>query len=161
MKPQAIASKTRKGEEEIQSRKYALERNLRYMLILVDGKSTIEQLINEKGSHLADVEAGLHTLAVQGFIAIDGVSLCEGGDDCMVPASDDISALKAALVAAARDILGADAGSIVSRLEAAPESREGLQETVNNCKKVVRLLIDEQKADALLARCATILQGIA
>ncbi|GAB4300602.1 MAG: hypothetical protein Kow0096_20810 [Thiohalomonadaceae bacterium] len=155
----AIVAKTHKGEEEIQSRKYGLDRNLRYVLILVDGKSSIQQLVDEKGAALPDVMGSLRLLAEQGFISIGGVM--EATDDnCTVAADQDIPSLKAALIAIARDVLGADADKIVSKLEAAPDSPEGLQEVVNNCKKMVRLLIDEQKADALMARCSTVLRGL-
>ncbi|WP_127477174.1 hypothetical protein [Sulfurivermis fontis] len=156
----AIVAKTAKGEEEIQSRKYGLERNLRYVLILIDGKTSVQQLVDEKGAALPDVAGSLRTLAEQGFISIGGVSLGADDETCTVAAEQDIPTLKAALIAIAKEVLGADAGKIVSKLEAAPDSREGLQEAVNSCKKVVRLLIDEKKAEALMARCGTVLKGL-
>lgn len=156
----AIVAKTIKGEEEIQSRKYGLEHNLRYVLILVDGKSSVQQLVEEKGAGLPDVAGSLRALAEQGFVSIGGVTAGAADDTCTAAAGQDIPALKAALIAIANDVLGADAGKIVSKLEAAPDSREGLQEAVNGCKKMVRLLIDEQKADALMARCSTVLRGL-
>ncbi|MEW6646971.1 MAG: hypothetical protein AB1450_07215 [Pseudomonadota bacterium] len=156
----AIVAKTHKGEEEIQSRKYGLDRNLRYVLILIDGKSSIQQLVDEKGAVLPDVAGSLQALAEQGFVSIGGVTMGAADDNCAVAADQDIPSLKAALIAIARDVLGADAEKIVSKLEAAPDSPEGLQEVVNSCKKMVRLLIDEQKADALMARCSTVLRGL-
>jgi hypothetical protein len=156
----AIVAKTHKGEEEMQSRKCGLDRNLRYVLILIDGRSSVQQLIEEKGAALPDVEGSLRTLAEQGFITIGGVSMGGEDDGCVVAADQDIPATKAALIAIAREVLGADAGKVISKLEGAPDSREGLQEVVNSCKKVVRLLIDEKKAEALMARCSTILKGM-
>lgn len=156
----AIVAKTHKGEEEIQSRKYGLDRNLRYVLILIDGKSSIQQLVDEKGAVLPDVAGSLQALAEQGFVSIGGVTMGAADDNCTVAADQDIPSIKAALIAIARDVLGADAEKIVSKLETAPDSPEGLQEVVNSCKKMVRLLIDEQKADALMARCSTVLRGL-
>ncbi len=156
----AIVAKTRKGEEAIQNRSHGLDRNLRYVLILIDGKTSVQQLVEEKGAVLPDVGASLRALAEQGFITIGGVGADSGDDGCIVAAGQDIPATKAALIAIAREVLGADADKIIGKLEAAPDSREGLQEVVNSCKKVVRLLIDEKKAEALMARCSTILQGL-
>lgn len=156
----AIVAKTPKGEEEIQSRKYGLDRNLRYVLILIDGKTSIQQLVDEKGAALSDVAASLKTLAEQGFVSIGGVSIGANDENCTVAADQDIPTIKSALIAIAKEVLGADAGKIVSKLEAAPDSAEGLQEVVNSCKKVVRLLIDEKKAEALMARCSTVLKGL-
>lgn len=154
----AIVVKTRKGEEEIQQRSHGLDRNLRYALILVDGQSSVQQLIEGKGAALPDVENSLRQLAEEGYISVGGV----GADDegCDVPGDRDVATLKAALIATANEVLGADAAKIVAKLEAAPNSREGLQEAVNSCKKVVKLLIDEKKAEALMARCSSVLQGL-
>ncbi len=156
----AIVTKTSKGEEEIHSRKYGLDRNLRYVLILIDGKSSVQQLVDEKGAALPDVSGSLGALAELGFITIGGQGVKEADDTCTVPDNQDVPTIKAALIAIANEVLGADAGKIVSKLEAAPDSPEGLQEVVNSCKKVVRLLIDEKKAEALMARCSTVLKGL-
>jgi len=149
----AIVAKTAKGEEEIQHRSHGLDRNLRYVLIMVDGKSTVTELIEEKGAALADVEAYLRELAEAGYISIGGVD-----ETCTVTSEHDIPAIKAQLIAIATEVLGGDAGKIVSKLEAAPDSKEGLQEVVNSCKKLVKLLIDEKKAETLMARCSSVLK---
>ena len=57
----------RKGEEEIQGRKHGLDRSLRVVLILVDGKSTVEQL-KKKGAGLPDVDSALEELIQDGFV---------------------------------------------------------------------------------------------
>lgn len=160
MEHSAIVAKTPKGEEEIQSRTYGLDRNLRYVLILIDGKSSVQQLVEEKGVALPDVAGSLRSLAEQGFISIGGVSMSADDDACTVPAGQDIPSIKAALIAIAKEVLGADAGNVVSKLESAPDNREGLQEVVNSCKKMVRLLIDEKKAEALMTRCSTVLKEL-
>lgn len=160
MNNHSIVTKTQKGAAEIENRQYGLERAHRYVLILVDGKSTIDQLIEEKGAHLSDVKNSLNHLLAQGFITADGRVAETEGADCYVPYNQDISAIKAALIAVAREVLGGDADKIVARLEAAPNSRDGLQETVNGCKKLVRLVIDEDKAETLLTRCQGVLQGL-
>lgn len=157
----AIVTKTKKGDEEIQSRTCGLDRNLRYVLILVDGKSTVQDLIDGKGAAMPDVAGSLASLAAEGYIAIGGVEMGGGADaGCTVSGNRDIPTIKAELIAVAKEVLGGDAGKIVAKLEAAPDSREGLQEVVNNCKKLVKLLIDEKKAEALMARCSTVLKDL-
>lgn len=150
----AIVAKTRKGDEEIQSRTHGLDRNLRYVLIMVDGKSTVQELIKGKGAALSDVEGSLRALAESGFISIGGEETCTVSSEANIPA------IKAQLIAIANEVLGADAPKIVSKLEAAPDSPEGLQDVVNSCKKLVKLLIDEKKAESLMARCSTVLKGL-
>jgi len=155
MNRDAVVTKTHKGEEEIQHRGHGLDRNLRFVLIMVDGKSTVQQIVTEKGAGLPDVESHLRTLAEAGYIAIGGADA-----SCTVGNGQDIPAIKAQLIAIANEVLGADATKIVSKLEAAPNSPEGLQDVVNSCKKLVKLLIDEKKAEVLMARCSTVLKGL-
>lgn len=154
----AVVTKTKKGEEELLTRAHGLDRNLRYVLILVDGTSSVQQLVEGKGAAMSDVQGSLQRLCDEGYIAIGGVVGADEG--CDVPGDRNIATIKAALIATANEVLGADAPKIVAKLEAAPDSREGLQEAVNSCKKMVKLLIDEKKAEVLMARCSGVLQGL-
>ncbi|MGE0081953.1 MAG: hypothetical protein AB7U81_11705 [Thiohalomonadaceae bacterium] len=153
MNPAAVVRKTAKGEEEIQKRSHGLERNLRYVLILVDGRSSVEQIV-AKGAGLQDVEGALDRLAADGYVDIEGFSARA------VSGGADVAQAKASLIAIARELLGGEAGKIVSKIEAAPDNREGLLEVLHQCKKVVRLVIDEQKAEALMARCGAVLETL-
>ena len=154
----AIVTKTQKGEEAIQKRAHDLDRNLRYILILVDGKSTVEQLL-DKGSGLQDVESGLQALFDQGFVAVGGAS-SSAASTSTPTAAGGVGAVKAELIAVANDVLGGDAGKVISKIEAAPDSPEGLLEVVSGCKKMVRLIIDENKAEQLMSRCQLILDKL-
>ncbi|MFA7619332.1 MAG: hypothetical protein WC012_09810 [Thiohalomonadaceae bacterium] len=151
MNPSAVVCKTAKGEEEIQKRVHGLERNLRYVLILVDGSSSVERIV-AKGEGMHDVEGSLLRLASEGYVDIEGLSVRRGGED--------VVRAKAQLIAIARELLGDEAGKIISKIEAAPESHDGLFEAVQQCKKVVRLIIDERKADALMVRCGAVLDAL-
>ena len=154
MDTNALVAKTAKGDEEILRRSHGLDRNLRYVLILVDGKSTIQQILR-KGHGLPDMEASLQSLAEQGFIHVDGepVGNAVGG-------GTDPAAVKMELISIAKEVLGADAAKVVSKLEAAPDSKEGILEVTTQCKKLVRLIIDEQKAEKLMARCAGVIEQL-
>lgn len=147
MDSQVVLIKTEKGTEELQSRTHGLDRNLRPVLILVDGQSTVEQVI-EKGAGLPDLEQCLIELELQGFIARKAHS------------ASDIQAVKARLIAVAEEVLGSKASRITAKLSGAPDTREGLMEVVASCKKLVELLIDEDKGELLQRRCQAVLEGL-
>ncbi|SCZ52116.1 hypothetical protein [Thiohalomonas denitrificans] len=140
----AIVRKTHKGEEELRSRAHGLAKELRHVLILVDGRSSVEQLA-EKGGEDWDVQGRLVELAREGFVSIDGMSA--------EVLESDIAGIRDQLVLIAQDVLGEDATKVVQKLNAAPETREGLLKVTAQCKKLVLLLIDEDKAEELERRC--------
>jgi len=136
-----IYKKTAKGDEEISARTFGLSANLRRVLILVDGSATAQKIV-EKGEGLTDVLQSLKELEKQGYI-----SPIEG---------NLIARLKEELIAMARRILGEDAENVVRKLKEAPDTREGIEATISSCKKFVKLVIDEKKADELMNQCADI-----
>lgn len=139
----AKVQKTEKGEEELRLRNNGLAKELRHVLILVDGHSSVEEL-SEKGRGW-DVQGRLMELAREGFVSIDGMSP-EVFDA-------DVATIRRQLVLIAQDVLGSDGSKVVQKLNAAPETRQGLLDAVSQCKKLVRLLIDESKAEELERRC--------
>ncbi|WP_303905392.1 hypothetical protein [Thiohalomonas denitrificans] len=142
----ATVRKTDKGEEELRSRTLGLAKELRHVLILVDGRSSVEQLA-EKGGQDWDVQGRLVELARGGFVSIAGMSPEVFESDI------NIAAIRDQLVLIAEDVLGDDATKVVQKLNAAPETREGLLHVAAQCKKLVKLLIDESKAEELERRC--------
>lgn len=151
----SVVSKTSKGDEEIRSRTHGLDRTLRTLLILIDGQSTVEEILEEKAVGLAGAKEGLTRLASDGFIKIDGLVIASENKG-----SSDIGSAKEELVAIARELLGRDAEKIVAKLEAAPDHKDGLLEAVSGCKKLVKLIIDEAKAEQLMQRCGSVIQGL-
>ncbi|HEY6012331.1 MAG TPA: hypothetical protein VIX18_12785 [Nitrospirota bacterium] len=142
MNSKKVYKKTAKGLEEISSRKYGISQNLRHVLILVDGMADVTKIL-EKGSGIPNIEQHLEELAAQGFIQSDDHTT--------------ISAIKEELIAAAQQTLGPDADKIITKLRDAHETKEGLEETVSSCKRLVRLVIDEKKAEELMSKCSAIL----
>jgi hypothetical protein len=142
MNPKRIYKKTAKGLEEINSRKFGLSQNLRHVLIFVDGIADVAKIL-EKGSGIANIEQHLEELAGQGFIQSDDHTT--------------ISAIKEELIEVAKQTLGPDADKIITKLKDAHETKEGLEETVGSCKRLVRLVIDEKKAEELMSKCSAIL----
>jgi len=145
MDPKKIYQKTEKGEEELRTRKYGLPQNLRQVLIFIDGKSNITKVL-EKASGFPNVGQTLEELAVQGFIQPDETVTFAG--------------IKDELIATARQTLGADAEKVIAKIKDSPDTKEGLQATMNSCKKFVKLVIDEKKAEELIRKCSEIMSRL-
>jgi hypothetical protein len=137
-----VYARTAKGEEEIRARVYGLPLDSRRILICVDGKSSISK-IKEKSLGLTNVAPSLESLASQGFIQIDE--------------AETITNIKNELIAIARQVLGGDAEKIVSKINATAATREGIEAAVHSCQKIVRLMIDQTKAEELKSKCLAIL----
>jgi hypothetical protein len=67
MDKQTVFHKTEKGLQEVATRALGLPARERSVLILVDGKSTVQQII-DKTRHFGDAEQFLSNLLGQGFI---------------------------------------------------------------------------------------------
>ncbi len=141
-----ILQKTQKGETEIATRGAHLSSGLRVALILVDGHSSITDLL-QKGGGLPQLEDSLRQLINEGY-----VGPANGG-------GTDYELIKQQLVALAQEVLGADASKVVKKLQEAPATHDALLEVAANCKKMVQLFIDEKKADELMSRCSHLLSG--
>lgn len=142
MDPRNIYKKTGKGDEEIRTRAFGLPSGLRRVLILVDGSSTVQEIV-EKGTGLQDIPQFLGELEKQGYI-------------CPLEVYPT-ARIKEELIAAATRTLGNNAETVVRKIKEAPDTREGLEAAVAGCKKLVKLVIDEKKADDLAKECAEIL----
>jgi hypothetical protein len=68
MNLQAVLSKSAKGVEEIETRKYKLDQRSRTLLIVVNGKSTAAVLLKQY-EQMKDVAAMLDQLLADGYIA--------------------------------------------------------------------------------------------
>ncbi len=142
-----IWEKTAKGEVEIKSRTLGLAPNLRRVLILVDGVSDDRKLL-QKGAYLADdISGGLRQLALQGYIH------AEAHD----PTIDDV---RGELIRIARETLGDAAEKVIEMLSAAPGDKDALMAVLKRCGKLVKMTIDEKKADALERKCSEVLAEI-
>ncbi|HDO22928.1 MAG TPA: hypothetical protein ENH38_03235 [Nitrospirae bacterium] len=137
--------KTEKGEEEIKSRKYSVPLSLRHVLILIDGKSNAVKIL-EKGRGLPDIMNSLDELVTRGLIEA-------------LPSSE-VDTMKADLIKAAKDILGAHAERVIKKVRGAPDTREGMMSAIDGCRKVVKLTIDERKAEDFTKRCSEILSRL-
>lgn len=147
MHSRLVFVRTAKGEEEFARRTYGLAHTLRWVLILVDGKSAVSR-IKEKALGVPDVEQALSILAAEGFIATVEETARQGmavGDP------------KAELTALARTLLGAQAARVVKKIQESGATPQELSATIDSCTKLVRLFIDDAKADEFARRAQELL----
>ena len=135
--PDLIFRKTEKGETEFSTRVYKLNHALRYVLILVNGKSTVDE-IRSKGAGLPDVDATLGLLAELGFIHSNAEQKFPGTILAHNP--------KGELIALAQEMLGEQADIVIKKLKASEETPQALAQTATTCKRLIKLAIDDHKA---------------
>lgn len=140
----AVLAKTHKGLDELAQRTGAVPQKLRSVLILVDGKTRYGDLIN-KCAFISGCNDHLTWLLQNGFIQTVGVN----------PASEattapDAASPKAALLKLARELLGDHSDAVIQRLQNTEENHEAMTLTLERCHKLIRLSIDEQKAEQFL-----------
>lgn len=144
----AMVTRTAEGDEQLQDRSRGLSKELRRILILVDGRSSVAELSAKAVGW--DVEGGVRELMRAGLVTIGGEST----------GAQDVPTIKARLIAAAEEVLGPHAGKVTAKLAAASDTPEGLREAIADCRRLVRLLIDERQAAELEARCGPILMAL-
>jgi len=140
--PEAIPKRTSRGEEELKTRKYGLPLSLRRILILVDDVSSVAKL-KDKAYGLNGIESALDELTGSGFLEI--------GEDA------NGVYLKERAVALAVGILGEEGQRVVNKLRDAPDDPDGLRGVLKSAVKLVKLTIDEAKAEELKRKADEIL----
>lgn len=147
MDSRLVFVRTSKGEEEFQHRTHRLAQALRMVLIMIDGKSPVSRLV-EKGSALTDVPTALNMLATEGFISTAEEAGRRGAG---------VGDPKAEMIALARALLGAQSDKVVKKIEEAGNSPEALGQVADGCRKLIKLFIDDAKADEFARRAKEIL----
>jgi hypothetical protein len=71
MQRSAVLAKTEKGAEEVKSRAYGLPARLRSVLIMVDGVSSVGDLV-ERFNAIPNIEGSLQLLLEQEYVALSG-----------------------------------------------------------------------------------------
>lgn len=141
MNPDTVYAKTEKGKERFDARD--IPTNLRHALILVDGRSTLKQLL-KKGEGLALLEDSLEMLEEMGLMApVGAIAAMSSGSY----SSAGGSSIKRQLAALAMGILGDRADKVIKRIEETEDSNTALAHTIDSCGKVIKLTIDEIKAE--------------
>jgi hypothetical protein len=162
MDKSAILCKTRKGMDELANRTGAIPQKLRSMLILADGKTSYSDLI-QKCSFLPQCIEHLDWLVQNEFISLSPVSPGQVRADAPPAAkaapAPHTESLKTALVNLAKELLGTHAGTVVQRLQDTDDARDALTQTLERCHKLIRLSIDEKKAEQFRMRGMALLEA--
>lgn len=162
-----VLAKTHRGVDELAQRTAALPQKLRSVLILVDGKTTYGGLLR-KFSFMPECGEYLALLLQQGFVqamsampivVAPQASAPDTAAASPISASHRPGALSArnALLALAHELLDPHAGTVVQRLQDTEDTREALMLTLERCYKLIRLSIDEKKAEHFRRRGTALL----
>jgi hypothetical protein len=168
MNADLVFSRTEKGNFEIDSRKHQLPMRLRTVLILVDGKSNVNQL-RDKASAIPKLENFLENLALDGFISARSLSWDRrlgigrrakykgvdrrgsgGGDSTFTGA-------KARLIDTAILTFGDGAENVVKKFREASSDWQGLENAITECTKLAGLVYDDSIASEFKTKCWQIL----
>ncbi len=167
MNTDLVFSRTEKGNFEINSRKHQLSMRLRTVLILVDGKSNVDQL-RDKASAIPEFENFLEDLALDGFISAQspswdrrlgigkrskykGVDRRRGGSDSA------FTGIKARLIDTAILTFGDGAENVVKKFREASADWQGLENAITECTKLAGLVYDNSTASEFKTKCWQIL----
>lgn len=114
----AILSKTAKGVEELETRKYRLEQRKRALLIVVNGKATAAELM-KKFEAMGDISPMLEQLLAEGYVALGAAAAPGAPAAAAAPAGarDEFPALRGQLVRAIVDALGPGGDAIAEKME--------------------------------------------
>lgn len=143
--------KTTKGNEEIEQRTHKLNHGLRYVLILVNGKSTVGEILG-KGEGLPAIDQTLEYLATSGFIETISDTISENTQTKRSAFSP-----KSEIIALAQAMLGPQATPVVKKFTETNDEPDALTDTAMTCKRLIKLAIDDKKADEFARRAQEII----
>lgn len=155
MNQDLILVKTEKGKEELESRR-SLSLDLRHALILVDGHSTLKELLL-KGAGLPLLADSLNILIRTGYAnTLSDLSTPQTAEQTPRKVVGN-GQIKQQLILLADSLLEAQSDKIIKKIEASADAKEALLSTIESCGKIIRLVIDEEKADTFVVAAKDIL----
>ncbi len=154
-----VLNKTRSGADELAHRTGAVPQKLRSLLILVDGKTSFADLLR-KCAFLPECAEHLAWLMQNGFVQALSPSIPAALPSAAAASpmsAPDTPSARNALLALAHELLGVNGNAVVKRLQDTEDTREALGQTLERCHKLIRLSIDEKKAEQFRSRGAALL----
>lgn len=151
-----VLVKTDKGKEELASRRN-LSLDLRHALILVDGHSTLNELLL-KGAGLPLLADSLNVLIRTGYAkTLADLTTPQAVPEKAARQPAGSGSIKQQLIFLADSLLEAQSDKIIKKIEDSSDSTDALLSTIASCGKVIRLVIDEEKADTFVVAAKDIL----
>jgi len=163
MNPDTVYGKTEQGRERFEAR--SIPTTLRHALILVDGRSTLKELL-KKGEGLEHLEDSFEMLEQMGLIApadqIVAAAVVAATQPQTAKSATPVTGtggapVKRMLVSLAMRILGDNAEKVIRKIEETADSSIALMHTIDSCGKVIKLTIDEKKAGEFVVAAKEIL----
>ncbi len=158
MNEDIVLAKTAKGRDEIKTRVNRLNSQLRRILLLVDDKSSIRGLKAKAPIYQNLMDDTLQQLIDDGYVLpIEGAA----AETQLVDETDqeELIHTKEALYAVLQQVLGEEqATSLRGKIGDDPKSMYELRTCFDNCVRMVRLTVDEGKADLLVKLGGRLLQ---
>lgn len=160
--PDLVLAKTSKGTREIAERLFGLDLRLRRVLILVDGKANLGELLR-RAAGIPDFLETLKALVERGFVAPVDEGAESADREATGPLAPDAAPPAGArtpqeqVIELARQLLGEHAERVVARIESGGAGAAELGMSIDACYKLIRLTIDEKKAEDFLRRARRIL----
>lgn len=161
MQSETVFVKTARGIEELEHRSLGLSATTRRLLILIDGQRTVGQLIHDNARSM-DVAAALEQLHAHGLVTERGHAPAPPTEAApAAPAKNADTPPRVALVEMCKTVLGAQhAERISAKLENIPDDADELRKAIDNCVRLIRLTIDEGKAEDFRRQAEVILRSI-
>ena len=162
VRSETLFVKTERGAAELEHRALGLSATTRRLLILIDGHRSVAELVHDNARSM-DVAAALDQLQSLGLIAERGhetSAVDKGPADATAEATHASVSLRKALIDMTATVLGeAYAARITAKLEQIPDSRDDLVKVIDNCARLIRLTIDEGKAEDFRRQAEIILRA--
>ncbi len=141
LNPNSVFRKTSVGVAELSARKMPLRAELRRLLILVDGRSSVAKLATFV--RMPEIDALIYELQSMGLIdSADGTTASAPGaaDSGPEPSREQFLAARSAAVRAINDILGPSAETLAVKLEKCENARDLREQVTAVRQSLVRML---------------------
>lgn len=143
----AVLVKTDKGVAELAQRSDAVPQKLRAILIMVDGKTRWSDLL-DRYAGLPEFGEQLTWLVDNGFVAVVGKPAGTAARAATDHAAYTPTATgRSGLIELAQHLLGAHGDKVIQRLQETEDAHDALVQAVERCCKLIKLSIDESKAE--------------
>ena len=144
-----IYQRTVKGNEEIKKRLHKLDHEHRFILIMVDGKATTNEIISNSSEHWMPVQC-LYELEAKGFI--------ENIDSTAEQASY-LSKLKQNLIMAVQQHIPEKNEKIIRKIINAETTKQKISDVIDSSCIYIKLTISENTAKLLKIKLHHILNN--
>jgi hypothetical protein len=147
LNPESRYAKSTKGRDEVAKSGGSLSLALRSVLIVIDGKTAMRDLLVRYAS-IPTFERDVTVLLSEGYIgAVDDEAKPDKKHREPPSDSEADGGPKEELIAIAVRLLAEHARSVVARLEKSGDRPEELLASLEGCCKLIKLTIDEKKAE--------------